>query len=97
MMKYLAVIAFCLLCLVILQHGCQGIGERFRQRIDDRREKRQQHWQDFRENRFERFRDPEKNDSEEHRHIFRYRWQQRRRKSSNEDSDEQEEPILIEG
>ena len=82
-MKYLIAIAVCLFCLIVLQNGCSSFGERFRQRIDDRREKRQNHWQEFRE----RFRDPENNDSEEHRHIFRYRWQQRQKESSTEPDD----------
>lgn len=99
MFKYLLAIAVCLICLIVLQHGCQGIGERFRKRMDERREQRQHHWQDFREKRFDRFenfRDPEKNDSEEQRHIFRHRWRNRRKNSQDGNDDLNGEPILIE-
>lgn len=89
-MKYLIAIAVCLFCLVILQNGCSSFGERFQKRMDERREKRQYHWQEFRE----RFRDPEKNDSEQHRHIFWRRWQKRQKESSTDD--ESNEPLLIE-
>ncbi len=91
-MKYLLAIALCLICLVILQNGCHGIGERFRQRIDERREQRQERWQDWRDH---RFRKSDEDDSGDRKHIFRNRWQKRRREQS-EPRDESNDPILIE-
>lgn len=46
MFKYLLAIAVCLICLILLQKGCKGFGERFRERIDERKQQRQDRWGD---------------------------------------------------
>ena len=96
MFKYLLAIAVCLICLVLLQQGCQGFGERFRKRMDERKEQRQERWQDWKEHRFDR-REGESSDGER-KHIFRHFWQRRREHSDDSEGnrDDEQEPILIE-
>lgn len=89
MFKYLLGIAVCLICLVLLQQGCQGFGERFKKRMDERRQERHERWQQWRDDRFEKA-----PDDGERKRFFRKRWQRNR---ESEDSDEEPaDPILIE-
>jgi len=56
MFKYVLGILLILVCLVVLQRGCKGIGERWHERMDEfrerrehRREERQEWWHGRRE------------------------------------------------
>ena len=44
-MKYLIAIAVILVLWLLVQRGCRGFGERFRERIDDFREQRQERFE----------------------------------------------------
>lgn len=97
MFKYLLAITVCLICLVLLQQGCKGFGERFRKRIDERKQQRQERWGEWQENRFQRHenrRDPNHDDSGDRKHIFRQHWQ--RRREHRDASPDETTTILIE-
>lgn len=56
MFKYFLAMLLILVCLVVLQRGCKGIGERWQERMDqfrekqkERQDKRHEWWQDRRE------------------------------------------------
>lgn len=94
MFKYLLAIAVCLICLVLLQQGCKGFGERFRKRIEERKQQRQERWGEWHE-RHEKRRDPidDSNEHEDRKHMFRQHWQRRRERDAN---DGDSSTILIE-
>lgn len=92
MFKYLLAIAVCLICLVVLQRGCQGFGERFRKRIEDRRERWEERWGNWHDRRKD---ETKPDDMNERRTIFRQYWQRRRERSDFE-IDERENPLVEE-
>lgn len=88
MFKYLLAIAVCLICLVLLQQGCKGFGERFRKRIDERKQQRQERWGEWQQ-RHENRRDPNPNEEPngDRKHFFRHHWQRRRERSDANNDD----------
>ena len=86
MFKYVASLVLILICLVVLQHGCQGFGERFRKRMDEFRERRQEAIDDRKERWDQRF-NRDENDNERR---FGQRWRDRRN-SSDLEGDRSEE------
>ena len=86
MFKYVAALVLILICLVVLQHGCQGFGERFRKRMDEFRERRQEAIDDRRERWDQRF----DRDGGSDGRRFGHRWRDRK-KSSDLEGDSSEE------
>lgn len=58
-MKYLVMIAVILALVLCVQRGCRGIGERWRERMDNFRERREERFEERRE-RWQDGRDGEK-------------------------------------
>lgn len=49
MFKYVFVLMVIVICFVVLQQGCTGIGERFHKRMEEFRDRRQDRIDDFKE------------------------------------------------
>jgi hypothetical protein len=80
MFKYVTALVLILICLVVLQHGCQGFGERFRKRMDEFRERRQEAIDDRKERWDQRFHRGESDED----NRFGHRWRDRRNSSDLE-------------
>ena len=75
MFKYVAALVLILICLVILQHGCQGFGERFRKRMDEFQERRREAIDERKKRWDERF---HREDGQEEDRGFGHRWRDRK-------------------
>ena len=83
MFKYVAFLLLILVCLIVLQRGCNGIGDRFRKRMDDFQERRREAIDDRRQrwgDRFHRMSDGDERG-------FGRRWRERKKETNITEGD----------